>query len=159
MPHWPHYMWHAQEKHTHLCIRTHTDVELIKRFPEGSQETQATVGTWSALPMRPEQTHGGHPGNVTIDWSDILLKFDRNSLLFQIEIIAYMYSILLFYCHGCWWRLQGIGDLLKRTTGTSVGRQVTNSNTNKNYQTKWEMSCRVNEGKIKQMLKRVEWTT
>lgn len=30
---------------THLRVHTYTDVELIKRFPGGSQEKQATVGT------------------------------------------------------------------------------------------------------------------
>lgn len=52
-----------QAKWTCLHIHTHTDVELINRFPKGSQEMQPIVRPWSNLPLWPEQTHGGHPGN------------------------------------------------------------------------------------------------
>lgn len=69
-------LWHTHTHArvgTHLCVCAHTDVELIKRFPEGSQERQATVGTWRNLPLWPEKTLWRWSGNETIGKGNMLL--------------------------------------------------------------------------------------
>lgn len=47
--------------HKHTCTSTYMfirmDAELIKRFPEGSQERQATVETTRNLPLWPKEPH------------------------------------------------------------------------------------------------------